>query len=66
MTKSIITVTLFILTALGSWGWVDEDWVGDVETHHSHTGFALMMNGGDISWKSGLEDFVVLSTLESE
>ena len=34
------------------WGWVDVDWEGDVETHHSHTGFVLMMNGGPISWKS--------------
>jgi hypothetical protein len=39
MTKSIITVTLFILTALGSWDWVDEDWVGavgDVEIADTH------------------------------
>ena len=44
----------------------DEDWTGDVETLLSHTGFTLMMNGGAISWKSGLQDSVASSALEGE
>ena len=45
-----------------SWGWVDADWAGDTDTHRSHMGYILMMNGGPISWKSCRQDSVSLST----
>ncbi len=48
------------------WGWVDTDWVGDIETRRSHTGYVLMLNGGPISWKSHRQDSVALSTSEAE
>lgn len=33
-------------------GYSDADWAGDVETRRSTSGYAFMMNGGCISWKS--------------
>jgi hypothetical protein len=48
------------------WGWVDTDWVGDIETRRSHTGYVLMLNGGPISWKSHRQVSVALSTTEAE
>jgi hypothetical protein len=48
------------------WGWVDTDWVDDIETRRSHTGYVLMLNGGPNSWKSHRQDSVVLSTSEAE
>ena len=48
------------------WGWVDDDWVGDVETRHSHTVYVLLLNGGSISWKSHRQDSTTLSTSEPE
>jgi hypothetical protein len=44
------------------WGWVDSDWSGDTDTRRSHATYIIMMNGGPISWKSRLQDSVVLST----
>jgi len=48
------------------WGWGDADWAGDTDTHCSHTGYILMMNGRPISWKSRRQDNVSLSTSEAE
>jgi hypothetical protein len=48
------------------WGWVDTDWVGDIETRHSHPDYVLILNGGPISSKSLRQDSVTLSTSESE
>jgi hypothetical protein len=31
------------------WGWVDADFVADLDTRRSHTGYVIMMNGGTIS-----------------
>jgi len=47
------------------WGWVDADWADDTDTHRSHTGYILMMNGGPISWKSQRQDNVSLSTAKT-
>jgi hypothetical protein len=49
-----------------SWGWVDTDCEGDIETRRSHNGYVLMLNGGPISWKSRRQDSVALSTSETE
>jgi hypothetical protein len=48
------------------WGWVDSDWAGDTDTRHSHVAYIIIMNGGPISWKSGRQDSVALSTSEAE
>jgi hypothetical protein len=48
------------------WGWVDADFAADLDTHSSHTGYVIMMNGGPISWKSVKQKSVSLSTVESE
>jgi hypothetical protein len=48
------------------WGWVDADYAADLNTHRSHTGYILMLNGGPVSWKSTRQKSVSLSTAESE
>jgi len=48
------------------WGWVDADWAGDTETHRSHTGCILIMNGRPISLKIHCHDNVSLSTSETK
>jgi hypothetical protein len=44
----------------------DADWAGDISSRRSTTGFAVVMNGGAISWKSKLQPTVAASTLEAE
>jgi hypothetical protein len=44
------------------WGWVDADFAADLDTHQSHTGYIIMMNGGPIRWKSVKQNSVSLST----
>ena len=48
------------------WGWVDTDFVADLDTRKSHTGYVLMLNGGAVSWKSTKQKSVSLSTAEAE
>jgi hypothetical protein len=50
------------------WGWVDSDWAADLDSRRSHTGYILMLSGGDVSWKSRRhrQDCVSLSTSEAE
>ena len=48
------------------WGWVDSDWDADFDSRRSHTGYILMVTGGDVSWKSRRQDCVSLSTSEAE
>ena len=45
---------------------MDADFVADLDTRRSHTGYVIMMNGGPISWKSVKQKSVSLSTAESE
>jgi hypothetical protein len=47
-------------------GWVDSDWAADLDSRRSHTGYALMLTGGAVSWKSRRQDCVSLSTSEAE
>ncbi|XP_062556635.1 uncharacterized protein LOC134221461 [Armigeres subalbatus] len=47
-------------------GYSDADWAGDLKTRKSTTGVVYMYAGGAISWTSRLQDFVTLSSMESE
>ena len=48
------------------WGWVDTDFAFDLDTHQSHRGYIIMMNGWTISWRSVKQKSVSLSTAEIE
>ncbi|GMF35227.1 unnamed protein product [Phytophthora lilii] len=50
----------------GLQGYSDADWAGDVETRRSTSGYAFMMNGGCISWRSKKQRTVALSPTEAE
>ena len=48
------------------WACADASFAADVITRRSHGGYIVFLNGGPISWKSGLQKLVTLSTCESE
>jgi hypothetical protein len=48
------------------WGAADASYASDVITRRSHGGYMLFLNGGCVSWKSGLQKMVTLSSCESE
>ena len=48
------------------WGAVDASFASDPITRRSHGGFIVFNNGGAISWKSGLQKMVTLSSCEGE
>lgn len=47
-------------------GYSDADWAGDLKSRKSTSGIVFMYAGGAISWTSRLQDFVTLSSMESE
>ena len=47
-------------------GYADADWGSNLVDRKSTTGYIFMMLGGPISWKSGKQATVALSTMESE
>ena len=47
-------------------GFVDADYGGDVDTHHSTLGFVFSMHGGPISWSSCIQPIMALSTTMTE
>jgi len=47
-------------------GYGDADYAGDRDRRRSTTGFAFMLHGGVISWKSQLQKTVATSTAEAE
>ncbi|KAH9771353.1 Integrase catalytic domain-containing protein [Citrus sinensis] len=47
-------------------GYVDYDYVGDLDKRRSTTGYVFTFAGGPISWKSTLQSTVALSTTEAE
>ena len=47
-------------------GYSDADWAGDTESRRSTSGYAFMMNGGCISWRSKKQRTVALSSTEAE
>ncbi|KAG2758561.1 hypothetical protein Pcac1_g29317 [Phytophthora cactorum] len=50
----------------GLQGYSDADWAGDIESRRSTSGYAFMMNGGCISWRSKKQRTVALSSTEAE
>ncbi|RVW18009.1 Retrovirus-related Pol polyprotein from transposon TNT 1-94 [Vitis vinifera] len=47
-------------------GYVDADFVGDIDSRKSTTGFVFTLGGTAISWTSNLQKIVTLSTTEAE
>ena len=47
-------------------GYVDSDFVGDLDKRRSTTGFVFTLCGGAVSWKASLQPVVALSTTEAE
>ena len=47
-------------------GFVDVDWVGDLDHRRSTSAYVFNLFGGDISWMSKKRDVVALSTIEVE
>lgn len=46
--------------------YADSDWAAETEQRRSTTGFVVLYNGVAISWHSGLQTIVALSTCEAE
>ncbi|PKA59453.1 Retrovirus-related Pol polyprotein from transposon TNT 1-94 [Apostasia shenzhenica] len=47
-------------------GYVDSNYVGDLDKRRSTTGFIFTLGGGSISWKATLQNIVALSTTKTE
>ena len=47
-------------------GYVDSDYVGDMDDRRSTTGYVFTLAGGPICWKSTVQSIVALSTTEAE
>ena len=47
-------------------GFVDADWVGDLDHRRSTSGYVFNLFGGAFSWMSKKQSVVVLSTTEAE
>jgi hypothetical protein len=48
------------------WGYVDSDHAGNPDDRRSVTGYALLLNGGPISWSSKRQPVVAVSSSEAE
>jgi len=47
-------------------GYVDSDFVGDVDSRRSTTGYAFTLGSEAVSWVSRLQKIVALSTTKAE
>ena len=47
-------------------GYVDADFVGDIDSRKSTTGFVFTLGGTTISWVSNLQKTITLSTTETK
>ena len=47
-------------------GYVEMDWVGDIDMRRSTSGYVFMGNGGAISWMSKRQSVIALSTTKAE
>eukprot|EP00961_Rhodomonas_salina_P131965 1776616-Rhodomonas_salina.1 len=61
-----ITYTANVTGPNQLYAYVDADHAGDPEGRRSVTGYAVMMNGGAISWESKRQKVTALSSAESE
>jgi hypothetical protein len=51
---------------VGIHGFLDADWVGDLDRRRSTSGYVFNLFGGEISWMSKRQVVVALSTIEAE
>ena len=51
---------------VGYCGFVDADWVGDLDQRRSTSGYVFNLFGGAVSWMSKKQSIVALSTTEEE
>ncbi|RVW99370.1 Retrovirus-related Pol polyprotein from transposon TNT 1-94 [Vitis vinifera] len=63
---SLDTCLCFIGASLKLQGYVDPDFVGDIDNRKSTTGFVFTLGGTSISWALNLQKIVTLSTIEAE
>jgi ATP-binding cassette subfamily B (MDR/TAP) protein 1 len=47
-------------------GYIDLDYVGDMDDRRSTTGYVFTLAGGPICWKSSVQSIVVMSITEAE
>ena len=47
-------------------GYVDSDYVGDLDKRRSTTGYIFTLSQAPLSWRSTLQFIVALSTMEAE
>ncbi|RVW76573.1 Retrovirus-related Pol polyprotein from transposon TNT 1-94 [Vitis vinifera] len=59
-------VSRFMSASLKLQGYVDADFVGDIDSRKSTTGFVFTLGGTTISWASNLQKIVTLFTTEVE
>ena len=57
---------LFYSGGSGVLGYSDADWAGDVDDRKSTSGYMFQITGGPVSWRSGKQGTVALSTAEAE
>ena len=63
---SLDTCLCFTGASLKQQGYVYVDFVGDIDSRNSTTGFVFILGGTAISWASNLQKIVTLSTTEVE
>ena len=54
------------MSELSLLGYVNADWAGDVNDHHSISGYTFITAGGAISWSSKKQPSVTLLSMEAE
>ena len=47
-------------------GYTDSDYVGNTDNRKSTSGYVFTYGGGTISWRSKLQEYTTLSTIEFE
>ena len=47
-------------------GYTDADYAGDMDKRRSTSGYVFIFTGGDVSWRSRLQNCTSMSTIESE